>query len=155
MDSITRSQVLDVYDADYDWETKLEESKTDFNAFESLKRYCAHQIRKEAQLPNALKLWVTGYLDEFVYAPKRKEGQKRHMGREYNMFLPQLVHRIVIDFGLNATRNRETRPKESACDAVIEAMASVPDAHKTIKRASFDSLARSYTNAKKSNSLIC
>ena len=154
MDSITRSTVLGVYVEEYDWETALHKSETDYDAFDSLKRYCAQQIRKEADLPEELKLWVAGYLDEFVHAPPRKEGQKRDMGREINMFLPQLVHRIVINYGLTATRNHETRPKISACDAVIEALGSIPDAHQIIKRASFDSLARAYTKAKKQNALV-
>ena len=154
MDSITRSTILGVHMEDFDCKTALHKSEADYDAFDSLKRYCAQQIRKDADLPEELKLWVAGYLDEFVHVPPRKEGQKRDMGREINMFLPQLIHKIVIDYGLPATRNRETRPKISACDAVVEAVSRVPNAHQVIKRVSFDSLARAYTKAKKQNTLI-
>lgn len=154
VDSITRSQILGVYSDSFDWRGTLDKSTTDYDEFDSLKRYCAQQIRKEVQLPEDLKLWVTGYLDEFVKPPKRARGQRPKMGREMNMFLPQLVHRISIDFGLTPTRNRESKQRLSGCDAVSEAINSNSVARRIFSTKSYDSLVKAYGEAKKRDALV-
>ena len=45
--SMSRSEMLGVFDDDFDWHTALATSNTDYDAYDSLKRHCAHLITKK------------------------------------------------------------------------------------------------------------
>ena len=53
-----RSEILEVFSEDFDWRSNLKNAADDFNAFDSLKRHCAHLIRAEKQMPDDLKHWI-------------------------------------------------------------------------------------------------
>ena len=58
-----RSEILEVFSEDFDWRSNLKNAADDFNAFDSLKRHCAHLIRAEKQMPDDLKHWIADVLE--------------------------------------------------------------------------------------------
>ena len=150
-DSATRSVVLGIHDKNFDWRAMLDKSTSKYDAFDSLKRYCAQLIRQERPLLEELRLWLTGYLDDFYKTPRRAKGAPR-AGRQHNMFLPQLVHRISIDFGLSPTRNAVSEPL-SGCNAASEAINSFQPSER-LRPSSCDAFAKAYTNAKNLGAIV-
>lgn len=153
-DSISRSFALGLHKKDFNWKKELENSKSDFDSFDRTKRYCADLIRKEETLPEELRFFVANYLDDIFLPPVKKRGPLKK-GKETNMFLPQLVHSISINFNLSPTRNSESEHKNSACDAVSEAINSLPNPKpEMLKASSYESLSKHYIKSKKQGSLV-
>ena len=61
-----RSEILEVFSEDFDWQANLKMASKDFHAFDSLKRYCAHLIRTEKILPEELRHWIADHLEGIV-----------------------------------------------------------------------------------------
>ena len=154
MESATRSSALGLHDKDFNWEKELEKSKEDYDSFDRVKRYCADLIRRQKPLPELLRMFVAAYLDDALRPPNREKGAPI-TGKETNMFLPQLVHRVSINYQLTPTRNYESDNKNSACDAVSIAINKFPNPKpKSLQASSYESLSKHYTRAKKQGSLV-
>ena len=107
-----RSELLEVFSDDYDWQPNLINAAKDFHSFDGLKRYCAHLVRTEKQIPDQLKYWIS-----------------------------DLLEKVAVNFQLERTRN-DASDQLSACDAVHQAIIKIPEANDirsrqyyTIKRA--------------------
>ena len=57
-----RSELLEVFSDDFDWQSNLINAAKDFHSFDGLKRYCAHLVRTEKQIPDQLKHWISDLL---------------------------------------------------------------------------------------------
>ena len=146
-----RSEILEVFSNDFDWERNLKNAAEDFEAYDSLRRYCAHLIRAEKKMPDKLKHWIADVLEGIVPTLKQPPG-KVATGLENNMLIPRLVERVAVKF--NLPRTRGTNDKEiSACDAVHLALVRVPAAHEIGSR-QYETIRRAYANAKKAGIFI-
>ena len=141
-----RSQMLAVSDNDFDWRSLLEKASSEFSAFDSLKRYCAHQIRMEKPLPDPLKYWIADVLEGIEPTLKEPKGGTE-TGKAQNAFLPRLVQKITDKYDLPATRGSGSDPT-SACDIVQKAIISVPEAREIRSRV-YDTIRKDYARAKK------
>ena len=77
IESISRSEMLGVFDDDFDWHTALAKSNTDYDAYDSLKRHCAFKIRTEQMLHRKLREWIAQILEDRQSPPRRKEKAKK------------------------------------------------------------------------------
>ena len=146
-----RSEILEVFSNDFDWERNLKNAAENFEAYDSLRRYCAHLIRAEEKMPDQLKHWIADVLEGIVPTLKQPPG-KVATGLENNMLIPRLVERVAVKF--NLPRTRGTNDKEiSACDAVHLALVRVPAAHEIGSR-QYETIRRAYANAKKAGIFI-
>ena len=145
--SVSRSEMLGVFDVDYDWHTNLENSKVDYDSFDSLKRHCAYKIRTNQQLHRRLSDWIAKVLEERILPPKREEKSKK-TGKEHDHLLASLIMRLSIKYGLKPTRNPEAKLKLSACDAVSCAINKLPH-DRRLKPSSFPRLADAFRHAEK------
>ena len=152
MASINRAIALGIHEKSYDWRKAIENSKRDYDSYDGLKRYCAELMPKKVPLQEELILWVTALRDEMIAPPKRPRGAPK-TGRQYNMYLPRLVHRVYNRFGLKPTRSQSSDPL-SACDAVKAAINSIPAARKRIASKSYVRLAAEYKDAKRIGALV-
>ena len=141
-----RAYILGVREEKFDWKAAIPKSTHDFDAYESLKKYCAILIGKNEPLPNELKSWLINILNDSIKPPKREE-RRPSVGRSENIFLPLFIHQICKDFGLKPTRNAASM-HVSGCDAVSDAINSLPP-NMRFKTSSYDALARLYNSAKK------
>ena len=153
-ESSSRSSALGLYEKDFNWRKELKNSKSDYDSFDRTKRYCAQLIRQKKTLPEELRFFISNYLDDILSPPVKKRGPLKK-GKETNMFLPQLVHSISVNFNLSPTRNSESEHKNSACDTVSEAINTLPNPKpEMLKANSYESLSKHYTRAKKQGSLV-
>ena len=141
-----RSEILQVFSDDFDWQSKLNNTAEDFHSFDSLKRYCAHLIRSEKQLPGQLKHWITDVLEDIRPTPKQPHGGVIS-GLENNFLLPRLVEKVAVNFQLQRTRN-DASDRLSACDAVHQAITKIPEAS-DIRSRQYPTIKRAYFAAKK------
>ena len=146
LDQHYRSQILGVADDDFDWRPHLNNASKDFNSFDSLKRYCAHQIRMGKDLPDKLRYWIADVMEGIEPTINEPQGGVE-TGANVNAFLPRLVQTLVDRFDLPATRGSGSDPI-SACDIVENAINSVPEALEIRKRG-FESIRKSYARAKR------
>ena len=141
-----RSEILDVFSEDFDWQFNLKNAADDFHSFDSLKRHCAHIIRAEKQMPEELKHWIADVLKRIeptLYPPRGGVAT----GLENNILIPRLVEKVAYTFEL--PRFRATNGAElSACDAVQRAIISVPEAHE-IKSSQYETIRKDYAQAKR------
>ena len=148
---IYQSSRLGVFERPFDWETKLANSKENYDAFIALRSYCADEIRAQNTLPERLRYWITAVIDEVIRPPKRRQGRP-NAEKEFRLFLARLIFYIEKRHGLKPTRNASS-PPISACDAVSIAMNTLPAARE-LKPNSFDELARVYSEAEKSGAFV-
>ena len=141
-----RSEILEVFSNDFDWERNIKNAAEDFEAYDSLRRYCAHLIRAEKKIPDQLKHWIADVLEGIVPTLKQPRGGVS-TGLENNMFIPRLVEKVALKFDLDRTRNDETRPYNSACDAVHQAIVCVPQAT-DIRSRQYRTVKKAYEDAK-------
>jgi hypothetical protein len=127
-----RSEILGIFSEDFDWRSNL-------------KRYCAHLIRAEKQIPGDLVHWIADVLEGIQPALKQPRGGVA-TGLENNFLIPRLVEKVAVFFKLDRTRN-ETSDPMSACDAVQQAIILVPEAS-DIKSRQYRSIKQAYTDAK-------
>ena len=147
IESISRSEMLGVFDDDFDWHTALAKSNTDYDAYDSLKRHCAFKIRTEQMLHRKLLEWIAQVLEDRQPPPRRKEKAKK-TGKKHNFLLAALVKEVSLKFNLNPTRNAESKVKQSACDAVAMAIKKLP-IERRLKPASYSRLVEDYLHAEK------
>ena len=140
-----RSEILGIFSEDFDWRSNLENAADDFHSFDSLKRYCAHLIRAEKQIPGDLVHWIADVLEGIQPALKQPRGGVA-TGLENNFLIPRLVEKVAVFFKLDRTRN-ETSDPMSACDAVQQAIILVPEAS-DIKSRQYRSIKQAYIDAK-------
>lgn len=146
LDQHYRSQMLGVADDDFDWRPYLNNASEDFICFDTLKRYCAHQIRMGKSLPDKLRYWIADVMEGIEPTINEPQGGVE-TGANVNAFLPRLVQTLVDRFDLPATRGSGSDPI-SACDVVEKAINSVPEALEIRKRG-FESIRKSYARAKR------
>ena len=147
IESISRSEMLGVFDDDFDWHTALAKSNTDYDAYDSLKRHCAFKIRTEQMLHRKLREWIAQILEDRQPPPRRKEKAKR-TGKKHNFLLAALVKEVSLKYKLNPTRNAESKVKQSACDAVSIAINRLHN-ERRLKPASYSRLVEDYSHAEK------
>lgn len=147
IESMSRSEMLGVFDDDFDWHTALAKSNTDYDAYDSLKRYCAFKIRTEQKLHRKLLEWVARILEDRQPPPRRKDKAKQ-TGKKHNFLLAALVKEVCLKFNLNPTRNAESKTNQSACDAVSIAINKLPT-ERRLKPASYSRLVEDYLHAEK------
>ena len=147
IESMSRSEMLGVFNDDFDWHTALATSNTDYDAYDSLKRHCAFKIRTEQKLHRKLQEWVARILEDRQPPPSRKVKAKQ-TGKKHNFLLAALVKEISLKFNLNPTRNAEAKVKQSACDAVSIAINKLPTEQR-LKPASYSRLVEDYLHAEK------
>ena len=147
IESTSRSEMLGVFDDDFDWHTAFAKSNTDYDAYDSLKRHCAFKIRYEQPLDGKLLEWVALILEDRQPPPNRKVKAKQ-TGKKDNFLLATLVKEISFKFNLNLTRNAESKVKQSACDAVSVAINKLPK-ERRLKPFSYSRLAEDYFHAEK------
>ena len=141
-----RSEILDIFSDNFDWRSNLKKAADDFNAFDSLKRHCAHLIRSEKQMPEELKHWIANVLEGIEPTLNPPRGGVA-TGLENNMLIPRLVEKVAREFDL--PRFRATNGAAlSACDAVQRAIISVPEAHE-IKSRQYETIRKDYAHAKR------
>ena len=141
-----RSEILEVFSDKFDWRSNLKNAADDFNAFDSLKRHCAHLIRAEKQMPEELKHWIADVLEGIEPTLNPPRGGVA-TGRENNMLIPRLVEKVACKFEL--PRFRATNGSEiSACDAVQRAIISIPEEHE-IKSRQYETIRKDYAYAKR------
>lgn len=148
---IYQSSRLGVFERPFDWETKLANSKENYDAFIALRSYCANEIRAQNTLPERLRYWITAVIDEVIRPPKRRGGRP-NAEKEFRLFLARLIFYIEKRHGLKPTRNASSLPI-SACDAVSAAMTTLPAA-RGLQPNSFNELARVYAEAEKSGAFV-
>lgn len=146
LDQHYRSQMLGVADDDFDWRPYLNNASEDFICFDTVKRYCAHQIRMGKDLPDKLRYWIADVMEGIEPTINEPQGGVE-TGAIVNAFLPRLVQILVDKFDLPATRGSGSDPI-SACDVVEKAINSVPEALEIRKRG-FESIRKSYARAKR------
>jgi len=146
LDQHYRSQMLGVADDDFDWRPYLNNASEDFICFDTLKRYCAHQIRMGKSLPDKLRYWIADVMEGIEPTINEPQGGVE-TGATENAFLPRLVQTLVDNFDLPATRGSGSDPI-SACDVVERAINCVPEAREIRKRG-YESIRKSYTRARK------
>ena len=142
-----RSEILEVFSDTFDWEEEIKHSSENFHSFDSLRRYCAHLIRSEQEIPHQLKHWIADVLEGIRPTLKQPNGGVA-TGQDNNFFLPRLVEKVAVKFGLNRTRNEATKLHETACDAVHIAITKVPQAQDIGSR-QFTTIKKEYEKAKK------
>lgn len=154
IESISRSEMLGVFDDDFDWHTALVKSNTDYDSYDSLKRHCAFKIRTEQPLHRKLQEWVARILEDRQPPPKRINKAKK-TGKKHNFLLAALVKEVSLKFNLKPTRNADAKVKKaeakvrkSACDAVSVAINKLPK-ERRLKPASYSRLAEDYFHAEK------
>ena len=148
---IYQSSRLGVLERPFDWETKLADSKENYDDFIALRSYCADEIRAQNTLPERLSYWIALVLDDIVKPPKRRKGRP-NAEKEFRLFLARLIFYIEKRHGLKPTRNASS-PPISACDAVSIAMTTLPAA-RGLKPNSFDELAKVYAEAEKLGAIV-
>ena len=140
-----RSEILEVFSEDFDWQANLRMASKDFHAFDSLKRYCAHLIRTEKIMPEELRHWIADHLEGIVTEIKQPKGGVV-TGLENNFLIPRLVEKVAVKFNLDRTRNDATKPY-SACDVVHKAILLIPEASE-IKSRQYRTIKKAYEDAK-------
>jgi len=141
-----RSEILEVFSEDFDWRSSLKNAAADYSSFDSLKRHCAHLIRAERQMPEELKHWIADVLEGIEPTLNPPRGGVA-TGLENNMLIPRLVEKVAWKFGL--PRSRATNGAEiSACDAVLRAIVSIPEARE-IKSRQYETIRKDYARAKR------
>lgn len=141
-----RSELLEVFSDDYDWQPNLINAAKDFHSFDGLKRYCAHLIRTENPIPDQLKHWISDLLEDILPMPNKPRGRMT-TGLENNFLLPRLVEKVAVNFQLERTRN-DASDQLSACDAVHQAIIKIPEAN-DIRSRQYYTIKRAYLAAKK------
>ena len=141
-----RSELLEVFSDDFDWQSNLINAAKDFHSFDGLKRYCAHLVRTEKQIPDQLKYWISDLLEDVLPRPKKPRGGTT-TGLENNFLLPRLVEKVAVKFQLERTRN-DASDQLSACDAVHQAITRIPEA-RDIRSRQYGTIKRAYFAAKK------
>ena len=141
-----RSEILEVFSDDFDWQFHLNKAADDFHSFDSLKRYCAHLTRTEKKMPDELKHWLADVLEGIQPTPKPPRGGVA-TGLENNMLIPRLVEKVATKFNIPRTRGENTSGI-SACDAVQRAIINVPEARE-IKSRQYETIRKDYAAAKK------
>ena len=63
LDQHYQSQMLGVADDEFEWQRHLKNATKNFNSFDSVKRYCAQQIRMRKNLPDKLRYWIADVLE--------------------------------------------------------------------------------------------
>jgi hypothetical protein len=147
IESMSRSEMLRVFDDDFNWHDALENSESDYDAYDSLKRHCAFKIRTEQHLHRRLKEWIALVLEDRQPPPKREYRAKK-TGKEHNFLLAALVKEVSLKYKLKPMRNAAAKVKRSACDAVSTAINQLPP-ERRLKPASYSRLAESYLHAVK------
>ena len=147
IESMSRSEMLGVFNDDFDWHAALAASNTDYDAYDSLKRHCAFKIRTEQQLHGRLREWVARILEDRQPPPKRPVKAKK-TGKNYNFLLAALVKELSLKFDLKPTRNAEATLKRSACDALSIAIKKLPP-ERRLKPSSFSRIAEDFYHAEK------
>ena len=142
-----RSEILEVFSDGFDWEANLDNATKDFHSFDSLRRYCAYLIRAERKMPDQLKHWIADVLEGVAPTLKQPQGGVI-TGVSNNMLLPRLIEKVATKFDLDRTRNDETRPCTSACDAVHQAIIKVPQAKSEVKSLQYRTIKKAYEDAK-------
>ena len=61
-----RAYILGVREEKFDWKAAIPKSTHDFDAYESLKKYCAILIGKNEPLPNELKSWLINLISKSI-----------------------------------------------------------------------------------------
>ena len=98
----------------------LERSKVDSFYFDALKLSIAAVLDEpEGDLPPAVRTWLASFLRGEVSPPKRSVGRKSEGRVHYQIW--QAIQ-MLVEQGMNATRNDATHHAESACDAVAKAL---------------------------------
>ena len=92
-------------------------SKRDPDYWDALKIFSARMLRGREPLPDALREWITEMLLENLTKPKGKPGRRPGTNDNHNMWIGHAVSMLLL-LGMNGTRSRNARKKESACDAV-------------------------------------
>ena len=141
-----RSQMLGVACDDFDWQEHLNNAKSDFTAFDTLRRYCAHEIRKAKTLPDELRYWISDVLEGIEPTLSEPKGGVA-TGSTENTFLPNLVRKLADKFGLPPTRATEGDPI-SACDIVARAIKEIPEARE-IRSREYETIRKLYARAGK------
>jgi hypothetical protein len=141
-----RSELLEVLSDDFDWQSNLINAAKDFHSFDGLKRYCAHLVRTEKQIPDQLKYWISDLLEDVLPRPKKPRGGTT-TGLENNFLLPRLVEKVAVKFQLERTRN-DASDQLSACDAVHQAITRIPEA-RDIRSRQYGTIKKAYFAAKK------
>jgi len=150
--SVFRTGQLGADKEGFDWQTALNQSKHNQDAFEALKRYCSFKIRSQIKLPRELEIWVANVLDEICVQPSGKPGANEKP-EAMKLYLGQLIFHLCKDYGLKPTRNPLTKTKKSAVDAVLRAIEELPQSY-DIRPRSFSGLVGAYYLAKKSNESV-
>jgi hypothetical protein len=141
-----RSEILEVFSDNFDWQFHLNKAADDFHSFDSLKRYCAHLTRTDKKMPDELKHWLADVLEGIQPALKPPRGGVA-TGLENNMLIPRLVEKVAIKFNIPRTRGENTSVI-SACDAVQMAIINVPEARE-IKSRQYETIRKDYAAAKR------
>ena len=147
IESMSRSEMLGVFDDDFDWHTALAKSNTDYDSYDSLKRHCAFKIRTQQPLHRRLREWVARILEDRQQPPKRTDKAKK-TGKKHNFLLAALVKEVSLKFSLKPTRNAEAKVKKSACDEVSKAIYKLP-IERRLKPASYSRLVEDYLHSEK------
>lgn len=137
---------LGVWEDDFDWKILIKKEKDDFDAFDALRRYCAHLIRSGKPMPSKLKNWSASVLEGTLPPPKRRKGRP-NSEPEFRDFLAHLIYFVSHKNELHPTRNVTSKP-QSGCDAVSEAMLTFEEAW-GLKPNSYDELAKIFGEANK------
>ena len=104
-------------------------------------------IRAERKIPDQLKHWIADVLEGIAPTLKQPTGGVK-TGVSNNMLLPRLIEKVATKFDLDRTRNDETRPCTSACDAVHQAIINVPQAKSEVKSLQYRTIKKAYEDAK-------
>lgn len=88
--------------------------------FETYLQALAYRLEENLKLSDEQTEWLVKYLRDEIVQPKKNTGRPRRNYR-LKLAIAECVTEL-IDKGLTATRNDATAVKESACDAVAQAM---------------------------------
>lgn len=117
------------------YESAIREAETDRFAFNLLRYVSAKYIESGGAPPPPIRFWLSDFLNGLRVEPPRKRG--RPTGEVHHFVVRQAV-RLLVDAGLQATRNDERRGNnDTACDAVAKAMSNLkltPSSYSKVKR---------------------
>lgn len=116
------------------YDSAIKEAETDRFAFAVLRYVSAKYVEGGLAPPPPIRFWLRDYLNGEIIEPARPRG--RPPG-DYHHFIVRQAVRLLVDAGLQETRNDESRNKQTACDAVAKAMLQLrlaPNSYSKVKR---------------------
>ena len=137
--------------SEMDWALVVKEAERDPKAFEFLELHSSRTLKSNEAFNPEVKEWLCSYLEGEIKKPKRSIGAPRKKSGR-NFFIFSLISIIRQKFKLPISRNEESSKKESACDAVSQAIIEVNNVVKDgalISPTSFNELRQLYSREKK------